>query len=113
MTILASKTSFVAEEPVLIKVTLKNNEHKKARVLDWVVPCKDAQGVSSPETPTEMSFFTINMTGGHVAKYLGAVFRRVKPDEKDYKMLNPGDEVSCTIDLEKYYEFASKSDDNS
>jgi hypothetical protein len=97
----------------LIKVTLKNNERKKARVLDWVVPCEDAQGVSSPETPTEMSFFTINTAGGHVAKYLGAVFRRVKPDEKDYKMLNPGDEVSCTIDLEKYYEFASKSDDNS
>ena len=113
LTISASKTSFAADEPVLIKVTLKNNERKKARVLDWVVPCEDAQGVSSPETPTEMSFFTINTAGGHVAKYLGAVFRRVKPDEKDYKMLNPGDEVSCTIDLEKYYEFASKSDDNS
>ena len=44
-----------------------------------------------------------------MAKYLGAVFKRVKPAEKDYKMLKPGDEVSCTIDLGKNYEFASKS----
>ncbi len=48
-----------------------------------------------------------------MAKYLGAVFKRVKPAEKDYKMLKPGDKVSCTINLGKYYEFASESDDTS
>ncbi len=58
-----------------------------------------------------MSLFTIKMAGGHVAKYLGAVFKRIKLAEKDYKMLKPGDKVSCTIDLGKYYEFALKSDD--
>ena len=46
-------------------------------------------------------------------KYLGAVFKRVKPDEKDYKMLKPGDEVRCTIDLGRYYQFDSIGDDNS
>jgi hypothetical protein len=110
VTLSASKTLFSTDEPVLIEVTLKNNEGKnQAHVLDWVIPCEDAQGDSSPETPTEMSLFTIKTARGHVAKYLGAVFKRVKPAEKDYKMLKPGDEVSCTIDLGKNYEFASKS----
>ena len=51
--------------------------------------------------------------GGYVAKYLGAVFKRAEPAGKDYKTLKSGDEVSCTIDLGQYYEFASESDDNS
>lgn len=113
MTISSSKASFAADENVLIEVTLKNNEsYKPVRVLDWVVPC-DAEDVSSPETPAEMSFFAVKTAGGHVAKYLGAVFKRVKPDEKDYKMLKPGDEVRCTIDLGRYYQFDSIGDDNS
>ena len=112
LTLSASKTSFAADEPVLIDVTLKNNERKKsARVLDWLVPCQE--DASSPETPKDMSFFAVSTTKGYVAKYLGAVFKRGKTAEKDYKMLKPGDEVSCTIDLGQYYEFASESDDNS
>jgi hypothetical protein len=83
VTLSASKTSFSADKPVLIEVTLKNNERKnQARVLDWVIPCEDAQGDSSPETPTEMSLFTIKTAGGHVAKYLGAVFKRVSASSR-------------------------------
>jgi len=97
----------------LIEVVLKNNESDKpVRVLNWVVPC-DAKDVSSPDTPVEMSFFAVKTAGGHVAKYLGVVFKRVKPDEIDYKMLKPGDEVRCTIDLGRYYQFDSMGDDNS
>jgi hypothetical protein len=32
-------------------------------------------------------------------KYLGAVFKRVKPAEKDYTVLRLVNEDSCTIDL--------------
>ena len=97
----------------MIEVVLKNNESDKpVRVLNWVVPC-NAKDVSSPDTPAEMSFFAVKMAGGHVAKYLGVVFKRVKPDEKDYKMLKPGDEVRCTIDLGRYYQFDSMGDDSS
>ena len=69
--------------------------------------------VSSPNTPTKMSFFAINTAGGYVAKYLGAVFKHGKPAERNFKMLKLGDKMSCTIDLGKLYEFASGSDDNS
>ena len=111
ITISSSKDSFAADEHVLIEVVLKNNESDKpVRVLNWVVPC-NAKDVSSPDTPAEMSFFAVKMAGGHVAKYLGVVFKRVKPDEKDYKMLKPGDEVRCTIDLGRYYQFDSMGDD--
>ncbi|KAL3811685.1 hypothetical protein ACHAXA_010324, partial [Cyclostephanos tholiformis] len=105
-----SLTSFAANEQVLIDVTLKNYDNKPARILDWLVPCQEDTAL--PEIPKDMSFFTISTAGGYVARYVGAVFKRVKPTEKDYKMLKPGDEVSCTIDLGQYYNFASESDDN-
>lgn len=60
-----------------------------------------------------MSFFAINTAGSYVAKYIGAVFKRAKPAVKDYKMLRPVENVSCTIDLGKYYKFASTSNDSS
>jgi hypothetical protein len=99
--------------PVLIDVTVKNSKpNKPARVLDWVVPC-NAEDVTSPETPTKMSFFAIKTSGGRMAKYLGAVLKHIEPEEKDYKVLKPGYEVKCTINLRKYYQFDSTSNDNS
>jgi hypothetical protein len=44
-------------------------------------------------------FFAFSTAGGYVLKYLGAVFKRVKPAEKDYTVLGLVNEVSCTIDL--------------
>ena len=112
LTISSSKTEFAADEPILIDVTLKNNEAQKpARILDWVNPCNTEN--DSTALPKEMSFFNIKTTVGRVAaKYIGAVFKRVKPENKDYKMFMPGDEVSCTINLGNYYEFAAGSDDD-
>jgi hypothetical protein len=116
LTIETSKTSFAFanDEPVLIEIILKNNELKTPiHLLDWVVPCQDPEDVSSPNTPTKMSFFAINTVGGYVVKYLGAVFKRDKSAERNFKMLKPGDKILCTINLGKFYEFASGSDDNS
>jgi hypothetical protein len=45
------------------------------------------------------SFFAFSTAGDYVLKYLGAVFKRVKPAEKDYTVLRLVNEVSCTIDL--------------
>jgi hypothetical protein len=114
LTLSPSKTSFADDEPILVDVTLMNKKRKKsAHVLDWVVPCKDTKDVTSPKTPTEMSFFAINAAGGYVAKYIGAVYKQAKPAVKDYKMLRLGENVLRTINLGKYYEFASASNDNS
>lgn len=112
LTLSTKKTSFAADEPVLIDVTLRNNEAKKpAKILDWVVPCDSVQ--SDDDLPTEMSFFDIQTKRTHhVAKYLGAVFKRLEPKDEDYKILQPGEEISCTIDLSEYYKFDAKANDN-
>lgn len=36
----------------------------------------------------------------------------MSPAEGNYKRLKPGDEVSCTIDLEQYFEFISSDGDD-
>jgi len=114
LTISASKSSFAANEPVLIDFTLRNNDPKKsARILDWDIPCDTEDGLSSPEdSVTEMSFFKIATSGGQVAKYLGALLKRSSPSEGNYKRLKPGDEVSCSIDLGQYFEFNSSDGDD-
>ena len=116
MTISASQSSFAANEPVLIEFTLSNNNPKRsARILDWDIPCDDDDGLSSSseDSVTEMSFFKIATSGGHLAKYLGALLKRAAPSEGNYKRLKPGDEVSCTIDLGQFFEFkSSDGDDN-
>ena len=86
LTISSSKTEFAANEPILIDITLKNNEAQKpARILDWVNPCNT--GNDPTALPKEMSFLNIKTIGGKVAaKYMGAVFKRVKPENKDYNV---------------------------
>jgi len=114
LTISTSKASFATNEPVLLEVNLENKElNKPAHILGWLIPCEDAEDASSPETPTQMSFFEIKTAGGYVASYLGAVFKRGKPGKKDYKILKPGGKILCTIDLAKYYAFTSNDNDNS
>lgn len=111
LTLSSSKAAFAADEPVLIDVTLANNEaNKPARILDWVNPCNNDENDGS--TPKEMAFFNIDTVSGQAAKYVGAVFKRGEPKDKDYTMLRAGEEISCTIDLSKFYEFAAASDDN-
>ena len=60
-----------------------------------------------------MSFFHINTSKNNKsAPYVGAIFKRPKPVERDYKVLFPGESISCTIDLGSYYKFAESSDDD-
>ena len=114
LSISASQSSFAASEPVLIEFTLRNNDPKRsARILDWDIPCDTEDGLSSPEeSVTEMSFFKIATSDGQVAKYLGALLKRTAPSEGNYKRLKSGEQVSCNIDLGKYFEFNSSDGDD-
>jgi peptidyl-Lys metalloendopeptidase len=118
LTLSSPKTAYAADEPVQIEVTLKNSDDSKpARILDWVVPCQTAEAAAAAkedDLPAEMSFFDIKSHSQQTATYLGAVFKRVEPDpnsNKDYRMLMPGEEISCTIDLGDYYKFDATGDD--
>ena len=60
LTISASKTHFVANEPVMLDVTLSSNEkNKPVKLIDWVNPCSSQAKADdvSITTPTEMSSF--------------------------------------------------------
>lgn len=109
-----SKDSLASDEDVLINVTVKNNTpNKRARVLNWIVPCDFNNLTSSSiNPPKDMSSFEVNTLGGHTAKYLGALIKRGEPSYKDFLTLGPGAEISCTIDLGKYFEFVSPSEDD-
>ena len=84
----AAKTIFAADEPVLIKVTLKNNlPNGTAKILDWVLPCdkfnSEGEEVAADEgaAPLQMSHFDIRTSGNRVAAYEGAVVNRRPPGE--------------------------------
>ena len=107
------KTSFASDEDVLINVKVKNNDpNKPARILDWIIPC-DVNNPASSESmlSKDLSSFEVKTLGGQAAKYLGPMFKRGKPSDKDYLRLGPGAEVSCTINLGKYFEFIFPSGD--
>lgn len=109
MAISTSKDTFAVDEPVSVDVVLKNSNPDSpfpVRLLEWVIPC------DSPETLTEMFFFDIKTTRGKAANYIGVHFKRTEPTDEDYKVLEPGEQISCTIDLGKYYNFASPNKDN-
>lgn len=115
LTMTSSRTEYAANETVAIDITLKNNDTTKpARILNWINPCKNGDG-DAPLTlsPVDMSFFDVTTTiGGKSALYLGALIKRKEPTEKDYTTLKAGEQVSCTINLDKYFQFTSPSSDD-
>ena len=104
-----SQTQFAAEESVAIDITLTNNEaNKPARILDWINPCSAGDAT----LPKDMSFFDVRTVGGRPALYLGAVIKRKAPTDKDYKTLKAGEKISCTINLDEYFQFDAPSNDD-
>lgn len=110
----SSRTEYTANESVAIDIILKNNDATKpARILNWINPCNSARDTSSNSSPVDMSFFNVKtIVGGQPALYLGALIKRKEPTDKDYKTLKVGEQISCTIYLDKYFQFSAPSDDD-
>ena len=102
----SSKAEFVATEPVSISITLKNNDAtNSARILNWINPCNGAGDITS-SSPVDMSFFDVKTSGADQrALYLGALIKRKEPTDKDYTTLKAGEQIACTINLDKYFQF--------
>lgn len=108
----ASQAEFAAAEPVAISITVKNNDSAtSARILNWINPCNGA-GDTTLSTPVDMSFFDVKTSGGQRALYLGALIKRKEPTDKDYKTLKAGEQISCTINLDKYFQFTAPSSED-
>ena len=108
----ASQAEFAAAEPVAISITVKNNDSAtSARILNWINPCNGA-GDTTSSTPVDMSFFDVKTSGGQRALYLGALIKRKEPTDKDYKTLKAGEQISCTINLDKYFQFTAPSSED-
>lgn len=114
LTMTSSRTEYAANESVAIDIILKNNDAiNPARILKWINPCNGAGDASSTSSPVDMSFFDVKtIVGGQPALYLGALIKRKEPTDKDYKTLKAGEQISCTIYLDKYFQFSAPSDDD-
>jgi len=103
----STQTEFAADESVAIDIILKNNEaNKPARILNWLNPCH-VEGA-----PIDMSFFDVKTVGGQQATYQGALIKRKAPTNKDYTTLKAGEQISCTVNLDDYFEFTASSSDD-
>src|SRR5689334_18372025 len=89
------KKSFGAKEDVVLQVKINNPNAEAIQVLNWLLP---ADGM-------EQSLFTVTRNGEPVA-YLGPVYKRAAPTEKDYLNLQPGETRSSNIILSGYYDFS-------
>jgi len=95
---------------VTLTVTLSNpDSNRPAKILDWLNPCADKTDAQAKgDVPVEMSFFTVKNTRAEAAaaNYLGAIFKRSEPQDKDFLVLRGGQSISCSIPMDAYYEFA-------
>jgi peptidyl-Lys metalloendopeptidase len=110
----SSKSEFAASESVAIDIKLTNTDAiNPARILDWFNPCNGAGDAATSSSPVDMSFFNVETAfGGQSALYLGALIKRKEPTDKDYKTLKAGEQISCTINLDKYFQFSAPTGDD-
>lgn len=93
VTISADKTSFDADQPVIIHVTITNPTGHSLKVLKWQTPAEDVEG----------PLFSVRQNGQPVS-YIGPLFKRPKPVHEDYLNLKAGESISRDIDLALYYD---------
>lgn len=95
VTISADKTSFDADQPVIIHVTITNPTGHSLKVLKWHTPAEDVEG----------PLFSIRQNGLPVS-YIGPLFKRPKPVHEDYVKLKAGESISRDIDLALCYDLS-------
>jgi len=96
VTISADKTTFTADDAVLVNVTISNAGKNPVKVLKWFTPVEDV----------EEPLFKVTR-GGAAVDYVGAVYKRATPTSNDYVHLKPGESFTRTVDLGLYYDLSA------
>ena len=90
-----NKTNFSASDDVILQVEITNPNDHAIKILKWLIPL---EGVQEP-------MFTVFRDGTPVA-YLGPIFKRAAPTEKDYLTLAAGESLSTEVNLTALYDFS-------
>jgi peptidyl-Lys metalloendopeptidase len=91
----ADVDSFGMDEEVILHVTITNPTTDAINLLKWFTPI---DGVTEP-------LFVV-MLDGEPAPYVGALYKRAAPTEKDYYTLEAGESFNSDVTLSAYYDLS-------
>ena len=89
------KQAYKARDKHKLVFTLTNEAKEPITVLKWHTPL---EGIKS-------DMFTVEINGER-AVYLGPIYKRRPPQEKDYITLQPGQTATATVDFDDVYDIA-------
>ena len=95
VTISAAQTTFPADQPVVVQVTISNPTNHTLRVLAWFTP---VDGVEEP-------LFAVQRDGQPVG-YTGPMIKRPAPTKDDYVSLKAGESLTNDVILSDSYDFS-------
>lgn len=81
---------------VHVELELTNHENKPVNLLKWATA---EEGISG-------DLFTVKRDGKEVS-YLGALYKRRAPNEKDYIEILPGQSINYKVELSALYDFSA------
>lgn len=100
---LFAKDLYYENEPIIIQADLTNDNETKVSILEWLIPCEE-RGI-----PTDMSSFRIKtQMGQQTIPYIGPKIKRNAGG--NYTIFNPGDSITCKINLGRYFDFSATSE---
>lgn len=89
------ETSFGADQPVIVHVTIANPTDHPMKVLKWQTLADDLEG----------PLFSIKRDGVPVA-YIGPLYKRPAPTHEDYLHLKAGESITNDVDIALYYDLS-------
>jgi len=93
------QAAYMADEPVLVDVTITNAGARKAKLLGWMLPAAEL----------EESVFVVTR-GGQRAAFVGPHYKRARAEAGDFVHLAPGASLTRQVDLSRFYDLSQTGD---
>ncbi len=89
-------TSFNADQPVIVHVTIQNPTTRGMKLLKWFTPVDDVEG----------PLFLLQRDYGIPVAYSGPLYKRPKPTRDDYLHLKAGESITRDVDIARFYDLS-------
>src|SRR6185436_189222 len=93
------QAAYLADEPVLVDVTITNTSAGDARLLAWMLPDADL----------EEPLFEVTQ-GGQRAAFVGPHYKRAHTEAADFVPLAAGASITRQVDLARFYDLSRTGD---
>jgi peptidyl-Lys metalloendopeptidase len=96
----SSSDTFASDDPVIVKLKIRNKSRSSATILDWLT-------VKPPDAidDIEANIFRVTLDGEPV-DYLGLFAKRSPPRNEDYLVIQSLRQLTKKVDLSKFYDFS-------